>query len=106
MLLLPAETLPEGAGWAYELKLDGYRALAIKTGGTVRLRSRDDRDFNRKYPTIALALVALPDETVIDREWSRWTKLGFRHLTRFKTAWQAQRSSTTCSTSWSWAGVM
>ena len=31
MLLLPARTLPEGVNWAYELKLDGYRALAIKT---------------------------------------------------------------------------
>lgn len=31
MLLLPARTSPEGANCAYELKLDGYRALAIKT---------------------------------------------------------------------------
>lgn len=68
MLLLPAETLPEGTGWTYELKLDGYRALGIRTGGTVRLRSRNDKDFNRKYPAIARALAALPDETVIDGE--------------------------------------
>jgi ATP-dependent DNA ligase len=33
MLLLPAPTLPEDANWTYELKLDGYRALAIKTDG-------------------------------------------------------------------------
>jgi hypothetical protein len=31
MLLVPARELPEGERWAYELKLDGYRALAIKT---------------------------------------------------------------------------
>jgi len=68
MLLLAAETLPEGPGWAYELKLDGYRALAIRTGGLVPLRSRNDKDFNRKYPTIAKALATLPDETVIDGE--------------------------------------
>jgi DNA ligase D-like protein (predicted ligase) len=68
MLLLAAETLPEGPGWTYELKLDGYRALGIKTAGTVRLRSRNDKDFNRKYPTIAGTLAALPDETVIDGE--------------------------------------
>jgi ATP-dependent DNA ligase len=68
MLLLPAETLPEGPEWTYELKLDGFRALAIKTGGDVRLRSRNDKDFNRKYPGIAKALAALPDETVVDGE--------------------------------------
>jgi ATP-dependent DNA ligase len=31
MLLLRAEWLPEGPDWLYELKLDGYRALAIKS---------------------------------------------------------------------------
>jgi ATP-dependent DNA ligase len=30
MLLLHTERLPEGPNWLYELKLDGYRALAIK----------------------------------------------------------------------------
>lgn len=68
MLLLPADTLLAGPMWTYELKLDGYRALGIKTCGTVRLRSRNDKDFNRKYPGIAKALAALPDETVIDGE--------------------------------------
>jgi DNA ligase D-like protein (predicted ligase) len=68
MLLLPADALPEGSGWTYELELDGYRALAIKAGGEVRVRSRNDKDFNRKYPKIARALAPLPDETVIDGE--------------------------------------
>jgi DNA ligase D-like protein (predicted ligase) len=68
MLLLAAETLPEGLGWTYELKLDGYRAIGVKTDGEIRLRSRNDKDFNRKYPTIVLALAALPDDTVVDGE--------------------------------------
>ena len=68
MLLLAVEALPEGPDWAYELKLDGYRAQAIKTGGAIRLRSRNDKDFTAKYPGIAKALAGLPDETVIDGE--------------------------------------
>jgi len=32
MLLLRTDTLPEGKNWLYELKFDGYRALAIKSG--------------------------------------------------------------------------
>ena len=68
MLLFRSETLPEGPEWVYELKLDGYRAIAIKSGGKVRLRSRNNNDFTAKYPTIVKALAALPDEAVIDGE--------------------------------------
>ena len=49
MLLLRVEKLPQGADWSYEIKLDGYRALAIKTGGKVQLRSRNDNDFTERY---------------------------------------------------------
>jgi ATP dependent DNA ligase domain len=49
-----------------ELKLDGYRSIAFKTGGKVYLRSRNDKDFNATYPDIVKALAGMPDETVID----------------------------------------
>jgi len=69
MLLLRTDTLPDDpARWAYELKLDGYRAIAFKTDGKIRIRSRNDNDFSTRYAAIVRGLAKLPDETVIDGE--------------------------------------
>jgi ATP-dependent DNA ligase len=68
MLLLRTETSPEGPDWQLELKLDGYRALAIRSGGNIHLRSRNDNNFNGRYPGLVKALAAMPDDTVIDGE--------------------------------------
>jgi DNA ligase D-like protein (predicted ligase) len=68
MLLVRTERLPEGLDWLYELKLDGYRALAIKSGGRVQLRSRNDKDFNGRYLGLVKAFESMPDETVLDGE--------------------------------------
>ena len=37
MLLVRTDMLPSGPAWRYELKLDGYRALAFKSASKVRL---------------------------------------------------------------------
>jgi DNA ligase D-like protein (predicted ligase) len=68
MLLRSTERLPEGTGWLYEIKFDGYRAVAIKKRGKVQLRSRNDNDFSGRYPSLVKGLTGLPDETVIDGE--------------------------------------
>src|SRR5690242_8606341 len=68
MLLLRTEQLPRGDDWLYELKLDGFRAVAFKSSGRVFLRSRNDKDLNGHYPAVVKALGSLPDETVIDGE--------------------------------------
>src|SRR5713101_492238 len=63
MLLRRTDSLPDGTDFVYEVKLEGYRAMGMKTGGKVHLRSRNNKDFNSRYPTIASALGTLPDET-------------------------------------------
>jgi bifunctional non-homologous end joining protein LigD len=68
MNCLAVAKLPVGPAWAYELKLDGYRAVAFKTGDRVQLKSRNGKDFAERYAALARALAALPDETVIDGE--------------------------------------
>ena len=68
MLLLKTERLPDGDAWVHELKMDGYRAIAFKTGGKLYLRSRNDNDFSVRYPGVVKGLAKLPDETVIDGE--------------------------------------
>jgi bifunctional non-homologous end joining protein LigD len=48
-------SLPDGPEWAYELKLDGYRALLLKNGARVEIRSRNDKDLGPLYPEVVRA---------------------------------------------------
>jgi bifunctional non-homologous end joining protein LigD len=67
MAALLVDVLPEGPEWSYELKLDGYRALIIKDGASLRIRSRNDKDL--MYPTVVAAARRLQaDQVVIDGE--------------------------------------
>jgi bifunctional non-homologous end joining protein LigD len=50
-----ADRLPEGRDWQYEVKFDGYRALLIKQGTSVQIRSRNDKDLTSVYPGVAAA---------------------------------------------------
>src|SRR6476620_6884019 len=43
-------------GWIFERKLDGVRALAIRTGGRTTVYSRNRNDVSRSYPEIVAAL--------------------------------------------------
>jgi ATP-dependent DNA ligase len=61
-------TLPEGSDWTYEVKLDGYRAIGVRSSRDSILYSRNHKNFNKRFPQIADALADLPEETVIDGE--------------------------------------
>src|SRR5271154_2312623 len=68
MACLAVASLPAGPVWEYELKFDGYRAVAFKTRNRVHLMSRNGKDFAQRYPALVHALEPLPNETVIDGE--------------------------------------
>jgi ATP dependent DNA ligase domain len=55
---LPTKTtqLPSGSQWLHEIKHDGFRIIARKTGAQVRLYSRPGNDFTRRFPLIVEAL--------------------------------------------------
>src|ERR1700736_1440867 len=49
---------PRGA-WIYEIKFDGWRALALKGGSEARLLSRNKKDFGAKFPEIMESIADL-----------------------------------------------
>ena len=59
-----------GAGWLYEVKWDGYRALAYLRGGEATLVSRNGNDLTERFPTIAkqLTRATKTPECVLDGE--------------------------------------
>lgn len=55
-------------GWVYEVKWDGYRAIAICDNKKVALKSRNDKSFDEKFYPIQKALSALNVKAVFDGE--------------------------------------
>ncbi len=69
MLAKIAESLPEGEGFLFEPKWDGFRALVFRGADQVYLQSRDLRPLNRYFPELEKALQeALPRGCVLDGE--------------------------------------
>jgi ATP-dependent DNA ligase len=63
------EALPEGGGWQFEPKWDGFRCLAFRDGETVELRAKSGKPLGRYFPEVVARLKALkPQRFVIDGE--------------------------------------
>ncbi len=69
MLAKPADTIPEGDGWLYEPKWDGFRAIVFRDGDELLVQSRDLKPLDRYFPELRGPLLeALPGRCVVDGE--------------------------------------
>jgi ATP-dependent DNA ligase len=69
MLAKPADEVPDGDGWLYEPKWDGFRCIVFRDGDEVLLASRNERPFNRYFPELIDPIRAqFPDRCVVDGE--------------------------------------
>jgi ATP-dependent DNA ligase len=56
---------PSGSLWLHEIKHDGFRVIARKDGGRVRLSSRPGNDLTWRFPLVVEALARLRSRSVI-----------------------------------------
>jgi len=69
MLAKLTTELPEGEGWLFEPKWDGFRAIVFRDGDRVYLQSRDLKPLDRYFPDLKAALLeSLPPRVVVDGE--------------------------------------
>jgi ATP-dependent DNA ligase len=69
MLAKLATELPEGEGWLFEPKWDGFRAIVFKDGGDIYIQSRDLKPLDRYFPELSAILrESLPARCVVDGE--------------------------------------
>jgi bifunctional non-homologous end joining protein LigD len=70
MLATLGEEVPKGAGWLFEVKWDGYRALAYVRGGEAKLVSRNGKDLTARFANVAkeVAKAVKTPDCVLDGE--------------------------------------
>jgi ATP-dependent DNA ligase len=69
MLAKRVGALPDGAGWIFEPKWDGFRVLVFRDGDELLLQSRDTKALDRYFPELRAPLLAqLPERCVLDGE--------------------------------------
>src|SRR5689334_11258873 len=62
------DAMPSG-DWLYEVKFDGYRALAMRGGSEMRILSRNQKDLGGKFPEVRDSVAALNiQDAIIDGE--------------------------------------
>ena len=63
------DELPDGEGWRYEPKWDGFRCLVFRDGDAIELRSKSGKPLGRYFPEMVEAVRAMKaDRFVLDGE--------------------------------------
>jgi bifunctional non-homologous end joining protein LigD len=92
-LASPTATVPEGADWLHEIKLDGYRTLARIENGEVRLFTRSGHDWTDRYGSVAAAFAQIAcKQALIDGEIVVLDNKGVSHFPALQDALAAGRS--------------
>ena len=60
-----ARDLPDGEGWRYEPKWDGFRTIVFRDADDVHLQSRNGRPMNRYFPDVVEQVLALPGTRLV-----------------------------------------
>jgi ATP-dependent DNA ligase len=69
MLAKLKDEVPDGDGWIYEPKWDGFRAIVFRDGNDVHIASRDQKPLQRYFPELPPAFrEALPKRAILDGE--------------------------------------
>jgi len=69
MLAKLARSIPDGDGWLYEPKWDGFRCIVFRDGEHLQLISRKLRPLGRYFPELTAPLLAsLPERCIVDGE--------------------------------------
>ena len=81
------DKLPEGDDWMYEVKFDGYRALLMKDGDNVRIRSRNDKDLTHLSVCCCRRSALKAKQAILDGELSPSTRMATPRFRRFNIEW-------------------
>jgi ATP-dependent DNA ligase len=60
-----AKDLPDGEGWRYEPKWDGFRTIVFRDGDDVHLQSRNGKPMNRYFPEVIPQVLKLPGQRLV-----------------------------------------
>src|SRR6187399_2246519 len=101
---LPTRSMkaPTGPLWVHEIKHDGFRIVARRVGGVVRLQTKQGYDYAERYPAIVEAIARLKvSSIVIDGEANASPAPSMISISS-GTARTITRRSSAPSTCWNW----